>query len=61
MSGNAMYLPADRVGPLGITMVQAMAIVRHIGVGSAKALRGADPHASSRRIVESDTQRSVNH
>ena len=42
MSGNVLYLPADRVRPLGITMVQAMAIVKHIGVGSAKALRGAD-------------------
>ena len=37
-----MYLPADRVRPLNITMVQAMAIVKHIGVGSAEALRGAD-------------------
>jgi uncharacterized membrane protein len=42
MSGNVMYLPADRVRPLGITMVQAMAIVKHIGVGSAKALHGTD-------------------
>ena len=30
------------VRPLDITMVQAMAIVKHIGVGSAEALRGAD-------------------
>lgn len=42
MSGNVMYLPADRVRPLGITMVEAMAIVKRIGVGSTKALRGAD-------------------
>ena len=42
MSGNVMYLPADRVRPLGITMVQAMAIVKRMGVGSAKALSGAD-------------------
>jgi uncharacterized membrane protein len=42
MSGNVMYLPADRVRPLGMTMVQAMAIVKRMGVGSAKALRGAD-------------------
>ena len=42
MSGNIMYLPADRVRPLGMTMVQAMAIVKRMGVGSAKALRGAD-------------------
>jgi uncharacterized membrane protein len=42
MSGNVMYMPADRVRPLGITMVQAMAIVERMGVGSAKALRGAD-------------------
>jgi uncharacterized membrane protein len=42
MSGNVMYLPANRVRPLGITMIQAMAIVKRMGVGSAKALRGAD-------------------
>jgi uncharacterized membrane protein len=42
MSGNVMYLPADRVRPLGMTMVEAMAIVKRIGVGSATALRGAD-------------------
>lgn len=42
MSGNVMYLPVDRVRPLGITMVQAMAIVKRMGVGSAKALSGAD-------------------
>ena len=31
MSGNVMYLPADRVRPLGITIGQAMALVKHIG------------------------------
>lgn len=42
MSGNAMYVPADRVRPLAISMVQAIAIVKGMGVGSAKVLRGAD-------------------
>ena len=42
MSGNVMYLPADRVRPLDITMVEAMAIIKRIGVGSGEALRGAD-------------------
>ena len=42
MSGNVMYLPADRVRPLDITMIQAMAIVKRMGVGSAKALHGTD-------------------
>ena len=42
MSGNVMYLEADRVRPLGITMVQAMGIVKRIGVGSGQALRGVD-------------------
>ena len=37
MSGNIMYLPADRVRPLGISMMQAMSIVKAIGVGSARA------------------------
>jgi uncharacterized membrane protein len=42
MSGNVMYLPADRVRPLDITIGQAMALVKHIGVGSAEALRSTD-------------------
>lgn len=42
MSGNVMYLPKQRVRLLDITMVQAMALVKHIGAGSADALRGAD-------------------
>jgi uncharacterized membrane protein len=41
-SGNIMYLSADRVRPLGITMVQAISIVKAIGVGSGAALRGVD-------------------
>ncbi len=42
MSGNIMYFPANRVRPLGITMVQAMSIMKAIGVGSGAALRGVD-------------------
>ena len=42
MSGNVMYFPADRVRPLGITMVEAMSIIKRIEVGSGQALRGAD-------------------
>jgi len=42
MSGNVMYFPADRVRPLGITMVEAMSIIKRIGVGSGAALHGAD-------------------
>src|SRR5262245_51393870 len=33
MSGNVMYLPAARVRKLDITMAQAMALVRHLGIG----------------------------
>lgn len=47
MSGTVMYLPANRVRPLAITMVQAMSIVKGIGVGSAAALRGVDLRLSS--------------
>jgi uncharacterized membrane protein len=42
MSGNVMYLPAARIRPLEITMIQAMSIVKHIGSGSAVALLGVD-------------------
>ena len=41
-SGNIFYLPANRVRPLGITMVQAISIVKAIGIGSGAALRGVD-------------------
>jgi len=42
MSGNVMYMPANRVRPLGITMVQAMAIVKGMGVESGEVLRRAE-------------------
>jgi len=42
MSGNVMYFPAARVRPLDLSMVQAMTLVKRIGIGSAEALRGAD-------------------
>ena len=42
MSGNIMYFPADRVRPLGITMVEAMTIIKRIGVGSGVALQDTD-------------------
>jgi uncharacterized membrane protein len=42
MSGNVMYLPADRIRPMAISMMQARAIVKHIGFGSGAALRGTN-------------------
>jgi len=42
LSGNIMYLPPDRVRPLGITLIQAMSIVKAMGAGSSAALRGVD-------------------
>ncbi len=42
LSGNVMYMPAHRVRLLDITMVQAMSIVKAIGVGSSAALHGVD-------------------
>lgn len=42
LSGTIMYLPSDRVRPLGITLVQAMSIVKAMGAGSSAALRGVD-------------------
>jgi uncharacterized membrane protein len=42
MSGNVMYLPAERIRELDMTMVQAMSLVKRIGLGSSEALRGVD-------------------
>ena len=52
MSGNIMYFPANRVRSLDITMVQAMSIVKAIGVGSGAALHGVNltlPSADHRK------------
>ena len=42
MSGNVMYLPGERIRALDLTMVQAMSIVKRLGIGSSDALRGVD-------------------
>ncbi|CAG1021915.1 hypothetical protein DOJK_01326 [Patescibacteria group bacterium] len=42
MSGNVMYLPKNRIRLLNISMVQAMSIVKRLGVGSSSALHGVD-------------------
>jgi uncharacterized membrane protein len=42
MSGNVMYLPEERVRPLAISMVETMSLVKHMGIGSSKALATAD-------------------
>jgi uncharacterized membrane protein len=47
MSGNVMYLPTDRVRPLDISMIQAMAVVKRLGTGSGDLLRGVDLRLSA--------------
>lgn len=42
MSGNVLYVSAERVRPLDIGMPEAMKLVKSIGVGSADTLRGVD-------------------
>ena len=42
MSGNVMYFPTERVRAVDMTIVQAMTLVKRMGIGSAQALRGAD-------------------
>jgi uncharacterized membrane protein len=42
MSGNVMYLPEGRVRPLAISMVETMSLVKHMGIGSSRALATAD-------------------
>jgi len=42
MSGNVMYFSRDRIKPLDVPMVQAMAIIKHIGIGSQDALRDVE-------------------
>ncbi|UFX44453.1 hypothetical protein HAP47_0036605 [Bradyrhizobium sp. 41S5] len=36
------YLPAERIRPLNIPMMQAGSIVKHIGIGSGDTLRGKE-------------------
>ena len=42
MSGNVMYFPAERTRKLDISMVQAMSIIKRMGLGSAAALKSAE-------------------
>lgn len=42
LSGNAMYMPEERVRPLAITMAHAMAIIKRMGLGSGEALGQVD-------------------
>ena len=42
MSGNVMFFPGERVRSLDMSMVQAMTLIKRIGIGSAEALRAAD-------------------
>lgn len=42
MSGNVMYVPAERTKPLNMTMVQAGMIVKRLGLGSRAALSGTN-------------------
>lgn len=42
MSGNVLYVTADRVRPLDIPMTEAMRLVKRVGIGSANALRGVN-------------------
>jgi uncharacterized membrane protein len=42
MSGNVMYFSADRIRSLEMTIVQAMSLVKRMGIGSGDALRGVD-------------------
>lgn len=42
LSGNVVYLPSDRVRPLGIGIGEAMKLVKRMGVGSAESLKDVD-------------------
>jgi uncharacterized membrane protein len=42
MSGNVMYFKSDRLRPLSISMVQAMELVKRMGLGSSEILRSVD-------------------
>lgn len=40
MSGTIMYLPASRVRPLDVAMLEVTQIIKHAGIGSKAALQG---------------------
>jgi len=42
MSGNVMYMPAERVRLLDLPIGEAVLLVKRLGVGSAHSLRSAD-------------------
>ncbi len=47
MSGNVMYVEASRVKPLDLSMVDAMQLVKRLGIGSAEKLRSTNLAASN--------------
>ncbi|MFO1407738.1 MAG: hypothetical protein U1F08_09435 [Steroidobacteraceae bacterium] len=42
LSGNVLYVPADRVRRLDINIGEAMQLVKHMGAGSAGSLKDVD-------------------
>ena len=40
MSGTLIYLRGERVRPLDITMAEATALIKRVGIGSGEALKG---------------------
>jgi len=42
LSGNILYMSADKVRALGIPLGETMALVKCMGVGSRRALQGVD-------------------
>lgn len=42
MSGNIMYLPAERVRQIDLPVTDAILLIKRLGLGSNKALRGVD-------------------
>jgi uncharacterized membrane protein len=42
MSGNVLFVSAAKIRPLGIGIHEAMKLVKHMGMGSAEALKGVD-------------------
>lgn len=42
MSGNVVYVSAERLRRLDLPMAEAMKLVKRLGIGSAQSLRGVD-------------------
>jgi len=58
-SGDILYLPANRVRPLNILMMQAKSVLKRMGAGSGEMLHGVDLTPPTARSTPADLLKGI--